>query len=285
MRCPTPGEGTGEEAGPGPSGPISGRPASLGPVAPGFEAGWPTLHGFGRPAGSCCGPGPPVGGPAPPGGSTRRNRLLRSRRAKRAWSPSVNRRFSAIRRWLRESRRGADYTAGFTGSRGVAGRGFNRGAGDAALLLLQHKCAFILSACQRHGVPDQIGGEGLSCPTGVIPHDPVTGRRHHLDVQRMFQRPVSTCPAVIAERPCCDPGQKRAARPEFNGHSVQALDARILGDLARECRRARQHEVDPTVIVRTDELRAQQRGVRRNRRIRTQTQRIGVTQLTANPFS
>jgi hypothetical protein len=102
MRCPTTGEGTGEEAGPGPSGPISGRSASLGPVASGLEAGWPTPHGFGRAAGSCCGPGPPVGGPAPPGGSTRRNRrrcrrLLRSRRAKRSLSRSVNRRFSAIR--------------------------------------------------------------------------------------------------------------------------------------------------------------------------------------------
>ena len=65
MRCPTPGEGTGEEAGPGPSGPISGRSASLGPVASGFEAGWPTPHGFGPLERSCCGQGPPPT-PSPP---------------------------------------------------------------------------------------------------------------------------------------------------------------------------------------------------------------------------
>jgi hypothetical protein len=56
MGCPTPGEGTREEAGPGPSGPMSGRSASLGPVASGFEAGWHTPHEFGRPAGSCYSP-------------------------------------------------------------------------------------------------------------------------------------------------------------------------------------------------------------------------------------
>jgi len=65
MRCPTPGEGTGEEAGPGPSGLISGRSASLGPVASGFEAGWPTPHGFGPLERSCCGQGPPPA-PSPP---------------------------------------------------------------------------------------------------------------------------------------------------------------------------------------------------------------------------